>query len=89
MLPKIRKATPRKGQLVDVEFEGGESVTLDVKPWIRSGGVWAALKETTVFRKVSVAPDGRYIEWPGEIDVCADAILELCGRPQPVLTQKG
>jgi hypothetical protein len=37
-------------------------------------GVFAALTDPKVFMQVSVGERGRSLEWPGEIDFCADAL---------------
>jgi hypothetical protein len=37
-------------------------------------GVFAALANPAVFRQVMVGERGRSLEWPGEIDFCADAL---------------
>jgi len=37
-------------------------------------GVLAPLRDPAVFAKVRVGERGRSIEWPGDIDFCADAL---------------
>jgi hypothetical protein len=37
-------------------------------------GVFASLADPFVFTQVAVGPRGRSLEWPGEIDFCADAL---------------
>jgi hypothetical protein len=37
-------------------------------------GVFAALENPAVFTRVTVGERGRSLEWPGEIDFCADAL---------------
>jgi Protein of unknown function (DUF2442) len=37
-------------------------------------GVFAALADPAVFVQVRVGERGRSLEWPGEIDFCADAL---------------
>lgn len=37
-------------------------------------GVLAVLADPSVFAKVRVGARGRSLEWPGEIDFCADAL---------------
>jgi hypothetical protein len=69
-----------EGQALEVAFDDGVTVSLDVKPWIAQGGVWAALADPGVFQKVAIGPRGRFIEWPGEIEVCADSIWELARK---------
>jgi hypothetical protein len=49
-------------------------VEVDIRPLIEKGGVFAPLADRTVFAKVRLGDGGRYIEWPGEVDLCADAL---------------
>jgi hypothetical protein len=37
-------------------------------------GVFARLADPTVFMQVEIGKHGRGLEWPGEIDFCADAL---------------
>ena len=37
-------------------------------------GVFAAIADPAVFTQVRVGDRGRSLEWPGEIDFCADAL---------------
>jgi hypothetical protein len=37
-------------------------------------GVMAALTDPAIFAQVHVGERGRSLEWPGEIDFCADAL---------------
>lgn len=37
-------------------------------------GVFAAFADPAFFVRVSVGERGRSLEWPGEIDLCADAL---------------
>jgi hypothetical protein len=37
-------------------------------------GVFAAISEPAAFSQVRVGDRGRSLEWPGEIDFCADAL---------------
>jgi hypothetical protein len=44
-------------------------------------GVFAAWNDYAVFQRASLADQGRALEWPGEIDLCADALwLQVTGR---------
>ena len=71
---RIRQAKARHGHLLELVYEQGETVEVDLGPLIAAGGVWAALSAPADFARVKVGPDGRYVEWPGELDLCADAL---------------
>jgi len=55
-------------------YEDGAEYTLDFRAIVARGGVMAALRDDAVFSRVRVAHDGIAIEFPGEIDFCADAL---------------
>lgn len=43
-------------------------------------GMFAAWKDPKHFASVKIVHNGRSLEWPGEIDLCADALyLEITG----------
>ncbi len=73
-LHRILRITPGDGYTLELVFEGDERATIDLGPRVKSGGVWSALEDESVFRQVTVGEGGRYIEWPGDIDLCADAL---------------
>jgi hypothetical protein len=41
---------------------------------VAGNGVFASLADPAVFARVRVGEHGRSLEWPGEIDFCADAL---------------
>ena len=44
-------------------------------------GMFAAWKDPKHFASVKIQHGGRSLEWPGEIDLCADALyLEITGK---------
>lgn len=67
---------PKPDHRVEIEFSTGEVFEIDFSPQIARGGVFAALEDDATFQQLAVSPDGRYIEWPGSIDFCADALYE-------------
>jgi hypothetical protein len=50
------------------------SVTLAHFDQIAGKGVFAPLTDPMFFNKVSVGPRGRTLEWPGDLEFCADAL---------------
>jgi hypothetical protein len=55
-------------------YVDGAEVLVDFKPVIEVGGVFARLKDLDFFNQVKIGSRGRSIEWPDEIDFCADAL---------------
>src|SRR5688572_16931122 len=74
MLYRIVPAEAESGLVVRLTYADGAVVRFDVAPLIRQGGVYQHLADPAVFARVSVGERGRFIEWPGEIDFCADAL---------------
>ncbi len=79
-LRSILKASAHSDAMLRPAFAGGEERTADFMPVIQRGGDFARLGDPHFFAQVAVSKDGRYVEWPGEIDFSADA-LWLEGTP--------
>src|ERR1700678_3104482 len=58
---------------VAVTWANGETTTSGFHRRVGKG-VFAALTDPAVFAQVRVGERGRSLEWPGEIDFCADAL---------------
>ena len=70
----IEDAVAEPDSRVRLKYSDGKVVIFDVAPLIRRGGVYRSLGDPDVFARVSVGERGRFIEWPGNIDFCADAL---------------
>ena len=62
-----------KTSSVAVTWANGETTANSFRHLVGKG-VFAALAEPAVFAQVRVGEWGRSLEWPGEIDFCADAL---------------
>jgi hypothetical protein len=81
MLHTITRVAPHPGGRLHLTYASGELVEVDTTPMIHRGGVFAALADPTLFGRVMLGAGGRYVEWPGEVDLCADALwLAAHGR---------
>ena len=58
---------------VSVTWANGET-TVNQFAHLLGKGVFAAMSDPSVFALVRVGERGRSLEWPGEIDFCADAL---------------
>ena len=74
MLHVIQNVVPMARSTLALTYAGGESVLVDLGPLIRKGGVFSTLADPEFFARVRVGQGGRYLEWPGDIDLCADAL---------------
>jgi len=69
----IAAAADPKTYGVVVTWANGETTAISFRHLV-GNGVFAALAEPEVFARVQVGERGRSLEWPGEIDFCADAL---------------
>lgn len=74
MLRTIRSVTPAPNYKLRLTYADGETIVVDFTPVIQRGGVFAPLSDPAFFLQVSIGERGRYIQWPGELDFCADAL---------------
>ena len=74
MLPTILEISPQSDFILKFTYDNAEVVMIDFKPIIAEGGVCAPLANAQFFAQVSLGSRGRFIQWPGEIDFCADAL---------------
>jgi hypothetical protein len=77
MLITFAKALPE--YRLALRFSNGETGSVDLSG-LAGRGVFAVWRDAEVFRQVRVTADGA-VEWPGEIDLCPDALyLRMTGR---------
>jgi hypothetical protein len=81
---RIISAKALPGFRLELRYAGGESGIVDLSSLVGKGA-FAAWNAPAVFESVSVTDSGA-VEWPGEIDLCPDALfLEMTGkRPEDV-----
>lgn len=76
MMKRISSAEPLTGNVLRLTYASGECMDVDFTETITRGGVFARLGDESYFQQVSVSKDGRFVEWPDELDFCADALFE-------------
>jgi hypothetical protein len=89
--PKIRAVRARPHSRIEVQWDFGPTMLIDMREAVASGGVFEALKDQDLFATVQLGDRGRSIEWrdptsPTVIlaDYCADALLELADRQRAI-----
>lgn len=78
-LKVVTKLEVRPDYRLRIAFADARIAMVDFRPIIARGGVFASLASPDFFAQVAIGEGGRYIQWPKEIDFCADA-LWLCGQ---------
>jgi hypothetical protein len=61
---------------VYLEFADGFTGSVDLGPIIRPTAVTAPLANPDFFAQAVIGARGRSLEWPGEIELCADALRQ-------------
>lgn len=78
MFAKIVNLTPQPGHTLLIRFADGASGVVSLAREVAADGVFASLRDPAAFAQARIGPHGRSVEWPGEIDLCADALrLEI------------
>lgn len=77
MLHVIKQAVPEKEHRLRLRFADGCEGILDLTELINKNGVYTKLRDDDAFARVRVGPNGRWVEWPQDIDLCADALYKL------------
>ena len=81
-MKRLKQIQPRAGFGVWLEFDDGTAGEVDLAD-LGGTGVFRSWADRGVFEAVQVGPGGS-AEWPGEIELCPDALyLRLTGlRPE-------
>jgi hypothetical protein len=67
-------------QRVRLRFDDGVEGVADLSRFA-GAGVFVIWNDPAVWRQAVIGPAGRSLEWPGEVDLCADALwLETTGK---------
>uniref|UniRef100_Q3ATX8 DUF2442 domain-containing protein n=1 Tax=Chlorobium chlorochromatii (strain CaD3) TaxID=340177 RepID=Q3ATX8_CHLCH len=80
MYPSVKKVVPNENYNLTIDFNNGESGTLDMKPFLNFG-VFKRLKDMNHFRQVRVSFDT--IEWPSGIDMDPEFVYSKCKKSTP------
>jgi hypothetical protein len=76
---KIISAKALPGFRLQLQFDNGESGVADLSEFVGSG-VFVAWTMPRIFEQVVVTSEGA-VEWPGEIDMCPDALyMRMTGK---------
>ncbi len=78
---KITAAKPLENYKLFLRFDDGVSGTVDLGD-IAGRGVFGAWKRDGMFEQVRITELGA-LEWPGELDLCADALYLKLTSKQP------
>jgi len=71
--------SPRENHRLFVRYDDGTSGVVNLSPYVGQG-VFAAWEKQGVFEQVQLT-DAGHPEWPGDIDLCPDALyLKLTGK---------
>lgn len=81
MFHVIRAANVDDHGTLRIEFVDGSHGSISLPALAATGGVFASLTDAATRTHVTIGERGRFLEWPGGIDLCADALwLEVHGQ---------
>jgi hypothetical protein len=76
---RITAAKSLPGYQLKLTYDNGESGVVDLSSFV-GHGVFNVWEDPSVFNSVRVTDHGA-VEWPGEIDLCPDALyLQMTGK---------
>jgi hypothetical protein len=75
MMHILIDATPQPDARVRLTYATGETVVVDFTPYLDRGGVCLPLRDPSFFSQVTIGERGRFLQWPGELEFCADALF--------------
>jgi len=84
MYPSVKRVVPQENYVLTIDFDNGESGTLDMKPFLEFG-VFQRLKDHNAFKRVRVAFDT--VEWDSGVDLDPEFVYAKCQGPKR--TQQG
>jgi hypothetical protein len=77
----ITEVEPLEGHSIRVTFSDRSVKEIDLSELLAEGGVFAPIRDDReVFERVSVNPETRTVEWPGEVDLDPEV---LYGKFEP------
>jgi hypothetical protein len=74
-IPHVMEATYVSGYLIELIFNNGVRKIVDFEPYVRRGGVFAALRDMAYFKRFFI--DLHTICWPNGADVAPERLYEL------------
>ena len=76
---EITEAKALSDYRLELRFDNGECGVVDLSEFV-GRGVFSSWETPGVFEQVAVTTEGA-VEWPGEIDMCPDALyLRMTGK---------
>ncbi len=70
--------------ILDVEFENGKNVRIDLKKYSKKGGIFSRLSDISFFQKASINRELGVITWPNGLDIAPESIYhQATGEPLP------
>ncbi len=74
VLRQIEDVSAEPNHKLQLTYDDGSTIKVDFTSIVHQGGVFEPLANPEFFSQVSIGEDGCFIQWPGELDFCADAL---------------
>ena len=80
---KITKIEILEDYKINLNFDDSTTLVFDLKNYFHKGSVFQILKKKHYFNDAKISKDGRSLEFPYELDFCADS-LWLKAHPERI-----
>lgn len=72
MVAVIQKVRVLGDLSLEITWEDAEVSVVPLRETVAKRGAFASLGDAEMFSKVDIGEGGRWLQWPGEVDICAD-----------------
>ncbi len=79
MYASVKSVVANDDYVLSIDFDNGESGTLDMKPFLKIG-VFQKLQKLSLFKQVKVSFDT--IEWDSGVDLDPEFVYSKCQKKQ-------
>ena len=80
MLHDIVSAVYRGGYLIELEFDDGQSGTVDFAGYLERRGVFERFRDLEFFRSFTINKELGVLTWDGEIDIAPETLYAAATR---------
>jgi hypothetical protein len=70
----ITNVEPLSNFIVKIIFADEKVIFFDLKPFFHQGSVFLPLNDISLFNQVKISRNGRSLEFPFNLDFCADSL---------------
>jgi hypothetical protein len=85
----VKKVKYLEGYKLEILFENGKRGIIDLKGYIKKGGVFSRFADLEYFKKFYIDKETGVLCWPDELDIAPETLYsEATGEPLPEWMEK-